>query len=333
MVDMVLSKRRIQSNRIVKLLKKVDQFHLFYFSLHMSRTYVYNIRASMKVLCLDLDGTLFYPRRIGRCISKRNVKFLRRWVDAGNKLALVTSRSEQFCERLKDEIARPFDLLSCTSAQIRADGELIRDVTVPNEIMEDVVNKVNRTARPLAILMTTRDYPCLIRDSHRPATKFLLMFYKLYWFFQFKYREPYKYSNKDFNLELKDGKIYKAMIFFGLGKKKNNFAKEMNKAFREQHPDVEFSWTAVVNEVTPKDCTKGSGLDYYCDYLKINKEDVYVVGDSGNDITMFNSYKNNSFCMKHASKIVRKYATHTVGRVYQLEKYLLPKEERKNATN
>ena len=280
----------------------------------------------MKVLATDLDGTLFYPRCLTRCISKKNVKFLRKWIDAGNKLVLVTSRSAEFCEKLKDEIQRPFDLISCTSAQIEADGKIIRKETVPNEIMEDVINKINRTARPIGILMTTDKYPCAIRDSHRKSTKFLLFFYKIYWFFQFKYREPYHFSNKDFNLEVKDGKIYKAMLFFGFGKRKSKFAKEMNKAFREQYPNVEFSWTSIVNEITPKDCTKGQGLEYYCDHLGISRDDVYVIGDSGNDITMFNAFKNNSFCMKHASKSIRKYATHTVGRVYKLEKYLLPKE-------
>ena len=282
-----------------------------------------------KVLAVDLDGTMFYPRQIKRCIPKKNIKFIRKWIDQGNRLVLVTSRSAEFCERLKEEIERPFDLISCTGAQIYADGKIIRQETVPNDIMEEVINKVNRTARPIAILMTTDNYPCAIRDSHRKSTKFLMGFYKIYWLSQFKYREPYHFSNKDFNVEVKDGKIYKAMIFFGFGKRKNNFAKEMNKAFREQYPNVEFSWTTIVNEVTPKDCTKAKGLEYYCNYFKIDKNDVYVVGDSGNDITMFNSFKNNSFCMKHASKIIRKYATHTVGRVYQLEKYLLPKEENK----
>lgn len=153
--------------------------------------------------------------------------------------------------------------------------------------------------------------------------------YHIYYAFQGKYKEPYCYDNKTFNLELKDGNLYKAMIFFGLAKRKNKFAKELNKSFREQYPDVEFSWTTVVNEITPKDCTKGQGVQFYCEKMGIDKNDVYVVGDSGNDITMFNAFKNNSFCMKHASKIVRKYATHTVGRVYKLEKYLLPKEENK----
>lgn len=280
-----------------------------------------------KVLAVDLDGTLFYPRCLFRCISRKNVKFLRKWIDAGNRLVLVTSRSEEFCERLKGEIQRPFDLISCTSARIRANGEIIRDVSITGDILEEVVTKIMRTARPVGLLMTTQNYPCIIRGNYRKSTPFLLFFYRLYWWFQFKYREPYHLSYKDFNLELKDGHIYKALIFFGFGKRKNNFAKEMNKSFREQYPNVEFSWTTIVNEITPKDCTKGQGMNYYCDYLHIDHNDVYVVGDSGNDITMFNSFKNNSFCMKHASKIVRKYATHTVGRVYKLEKYILPKEE------
>ena len=83
-----------------------------FFSLLNTRTCVYNIRTSMKVLATDLDGTLFYPRSKTRCISKKNVKFLRKWIDAGNKLVLVTSRSAEFCKRLEDEIDRPFDLIS-----------------------------------------------------------------------------------------------------------------------------------------------------------------------------------------------------------------------------
>ena len=57
-----------------------------------------------KLLAIDLDGTLFYPRRVRKCICKKNVIFLRKWIDAGNKLVLVTSRSTQFTAKLKDEI-------------------------------------------------------------------------------------------------------------------------------------------------------------------------------------------------------------------------------------
>ena len=68
------------------------------------------------------------------------------------------------------------------------------------------------------------------------------------------------------------------------------------------------------------------GLSIYCDYLNIKKEDVYAVGDSGNDIEMFNRFYENSYCMKHGGKVVRKYAKHTIRRVYDLNKLVLKGE-------
>ena len=59
-----------------------------------------------KLLACDLDGTLFFPKGKKRCISKKNVKFLQDFIDEGNKVVLVTSRSTQFTDKLKDEIQR-----------------------------------------------------------------------------------------------------------------------------------------------------------------------------------------------------------------------------------
>ena len=55
---------------------------------------------------------------------------------------------------------------------------------------------------------------------------------------------------------------------------------------------------------------------------------MLVVGDSGNDISMFEAYQKNSFCMEHSPDAVKKHAAHVVKRFYDLEKYLYPSEER-----
>ena len=49
---------------------------------------------SPKVLVTDLDGTLFFPKRHLVMIPKKNVEFLRKWVAAGNRLVLNSSRGE-----------------------------------------------------------------------------------------------------------------------------------------------------------------------------------------------------------------------------------------------
>ena len=52
-----------------------------------------------KILALDLDGTLFYPKGHKRLVSKKNTSFLKRFVEEGNKVVLVTSRTQEFCEK------------------------------------------------------------------------------------------------------------------------------------------------------------------------------------------------------------------------------------------
>ena len=241
-----------------------------------------------KLLAIDLDGTLFYPKSIRRCICKKNVKFLRRWIDAGNKLVLVTSRSTQFVEKLKDEIKRPVDFITCCSSQIIADDKLIYNKAMPNAKLKNIINRIETVYEPIALLMTSENHPCIIKTGRKVAF-FYIWFYKIWWWFQFSYREPFIADDDLFNKELESSKVYKIMTFIGLKKKKAQISKELNKEFREQFPEIESSWTAQVNELTPQGCNKGNGVERYCQLMGIDAKDVYVVGDSGNDITMLGS--------------------------------------------
>lgn len=284
-----------------------------------------------KLLATDLDGTLFYPNPIKTCIPKKNIKFLQKWIDSGNRLVIITSRSLEFIERLKKEIQRPFDYLVCSSAQIFADGNLIRDVAMPNQPISEVLKIINDEINPMTYMLTTKGHPCII-NANRNVGKLFLFFYRLWQFFQFKRIEPYVISNKKYDKELELGRIYKVMIFFGLRRRNKKLSKKLNKKFRLEYPMFEFSWTTKVIEITPYGCNKGMGLKYYTEASGFNKEDVYVVGDSGNDISMFTEFYENSYCMKHSYTSVRKYAKHTVSRVYKLEKMLL-KGDNKNEQN
>ena len=275
-----------------------------------------------KLLAIDLDGTLFYPKRRRKCICKKNVLFLRKWIDAGNKVVLVTSRSTQFTEKLKDEIQRPVDFITCCSSQIIVGGQMLYEKSMPREKLKKIVAHIEKTYEPIAFLMTTENHPCIIKYS-RKVSHMYLTFYRLWHWFQFSYREPYIADNELFEKELNESKVYKIMTFIGLRKKKAAVSKETNKELREAFTEIESSWTAQVNELTPSGCNKGNGVERYCTLMNINKDDVYVVGDSGNDITMFNKFHENSFCMKRGHPSARKYAKHIISRVYKLEELLL----------
>lgn len=279
-----------------------------------------------KLLATDLDGTLFYPKKIKRCIPKKNVKFLREWIDNGNKLVLITSRGYEFTTKLKDEIERPVDFINCTSSQIYIEDKLVKNTVMNNNSLKEILNYLNENAKPVAYLMTTKNHELVIKQN-RPIPKIVLWVYKLWYFFQFAYRENCIIDNKIFDDELENGECYKVMVFYGFGKKKKTISKEINKILREKYPDIESSWTSIVNELTPVDCNKGAGLEFYTNYLNIDKDNVYVVGDSGNDISMFNKFHEHSYCMSHAYPSVKKYAKYTISRIYKLRKLILKGEK------
>lgn len=288
---------------------------------------MYNSDITMaKLLATDLDGTLFYPRQTKRCIPKKNQRFLRKWIDQGNRAVLITSRSLEFLQRLKDEIDRPVDFLACSSSEIMVDGKLIHESFIPGDILKNILEKIDERYHPVGYMITTKDYPLIIKQNKKVG-KILQIIYKLYWIFQFKYREKYIMNDSVFDEEVKNGKVRKVMIIFGLGKSKKTLSKEINKELRDNFPDIEASWSDIVIELTPKGCSKGEGLEYYCNALNIDPKDVYVVGDSGNDIGMFTKFHENSYCMSHAFTSVRKYAKHTISRVYKLDEIVLKGEK------
>ena len=275
-----------------------------------------------KLLAVDLDGTLFYPKGIKHCIPKKNVKFLQDFIDAGNRVVLITSRSTQFTDKLKLEINRDVDIMNCTSAQIFANGECIKESPMNQEDLKAILDYLDKEHHPLAYLLTSKEHPCIVKQNVKVG-KLLLNIYKLYWYFQFCYREPYVFSNELFDSEVDKSAAYKVMVFFGLGRNKKKVTRELNKLLREKHPNIESSWTQIVNELTPMGCNKGDGLEFYCNHLGIDKKDVIVVGDSGNDISMFNKFHENSYVMAHAYPSVKKYAKNVVSRVFKLRKYVL----------
>lgn len=281
-----------------------------------------------KVLACDLDGTLLYPKPFKTIIPKKNLIFIRKWIDAGNRFVVVSSRGKHFMEWLEDEIQRPFDYIACTSALISINGKIVKDTPMDNKKLIKIVKVINDKYHPLAFVATSEPNPLVIRNNSVSGF-FLMILYKLFWYSQRKAKEPYVLSNEEFDRQIKKEKIYKLIVFFGIGRNKKTLSKQINNDLREMFDDVESSWSSIVNELTPKDCSKGSGLEFYCKYLNIKHSDVYVVGDSGNDITMFKPFYENAYAMKKAYPSVKKYAKHSIGKVYKLEKILL-KEKKEN---
>ena len=83
----------------------------------------------------------------------------------------------------------------------------------------------------------------------------------------------------------------------------------------------------VFLEVTNKKANKRRGVEILRKYLNIKKENVFVFGDSGNDVSMIKSFKN-SIAMGNGINEVKKHAKYITksvdeaGVVYALKELL-----------
>ncbi len=279
-----------------------------------------------RVIAVDLDGTLFYPPKRFKMISKENQRFLRRFIGDGGKVVLVSGRNLYTAEKISELLGHDFDVIGCNGAFVLSGGHYVKESFFERDLASHLIEKVAPEYGVRLIMLFTKH-----RNIVMPFTgvsHFTGMCYSLYQFAQMAYRDPVIRSDRAFHEEIGKGEIYKIMYFFGIAGPAIEKAKESNKRLREEYPCAEWSWSRQSIEITPKDCSKAAGIAAYLDYNKIDEDNVWVVGDSGNDISMFEAYKKHSFCMEHSPDAVKKHAAHVVRRFHELEDYLYPSEER-----
>ena len=273
-----------------------------------------------KIIATDLDGTLFYPKRRMTMISSKNLKFVQNYIDQGGKVIIVSGRNHYFTAKVVERINRPVDVIGCNSAFIHSDCKIVREEFLPTNRIKEIMDEINRDFDPVGYFLMSKNHTLVTYDRHRKF--FNNIGHRFYYFTQGVYREPFINSEYIFNEEINHGEVHKIMMFFGISKKAVKRAKEVNKQLREKYSEIETSWVRSFIEITPKGCNKAEGLKFYLNHLNKSNDDLVVVGDSGNDISMFQAFEH-SFCMKHAPQSVQKYAKNIIRHFHDLEKFLI----------
>ena len=124
------------------------------------------------------------------------------------------------------------------------------------------------------------------------------------------YYEPFKLGHKKALKTIADPyvKIYKVMPWFGLGKKGILTARRVYDQFIKDFGDeyeIWFSGSAI--EIMEKGTNKSHSLKELLKICNIKEDEVAVVGDSGNDIPLFENFEH-SFVMAQALEEVKQKA-------------------------
>ena len=278
-----------------------------------------------KLLGSDLDGTLYFPKHRIRLLSAKTVRFLRSFIDEGNTLAVVSGRNIGSCSKVSRRIKRPISIVGCNGAVIKHNNDIVQSKTIDSDAAHKVLEYLEKNWSPKGYYVMTNDDEFILKYKFKSI--WYRIGYLLWYIFQGVLREPFIVSESKFNKAIDENKVYKIMVMFGINEKAKQRSNEANKDLREKFGDIiEPSWSFEFIELSPVGTSKSSGLKSLANYLNITNSDIYVVGDSGNDISMFKEFSQNSFCMAKAPLSVSKYASHTLKKFNDIREYL---EERK----
>lgn len=139
------------------------------------------------------------------------------------------------------------------------------------------------------------------------------------------YYEPFVISKSKTEEFIKNhaNKIYKMMPWFGTGKKGVEKARQFTEKWNAEHQGntFTFSWSGNAIEITDGRVSKAVSLVKLIEKLGYTRDEVAVVGDSGNDVSMFKEFPN-SFCMQHAPSQVKKEARTIIKSFDDLKNYI-----------
>lgn len=265
-----------------------------------------------KLFLSDLDGTLMDEYGT---IQREDREALKQLEEQHIAFGMVTGRDYGFCQRLRERYQlQECDIIANNGASVWMDGEKIVEEVIDAEeaieIMEylkDYVNELN---------------PFICDEQHH--FYFLKNYYENeQWV---KVSDLLSYLGEFSEMDLLDFlyKYKKPAVKISIHTFSQAQTDKWLPRLRERFPDrYEILPTSVdYIEITRKGVNKGKAVAMIMDRLNLNPEDIAVIGDGENDISMFRKAPL-SFAMSHANEEVKQAAAHVVKSVAEAVAFVI----------
>ncbi len=261
-----------------------------------------------KLLASDIDGTLLLNRKI----HHKSIENIDRFKNDGNLFILSTGRA--LCEL--DSIINEYKL--DVDAYVLCNGAFILDKSLniieDFKIDSDIVYKISK------YVLSTNNFTLFVLDGYKSyliKSKNILKARNLFNLNSLK--KIYKMLiNKSSNLELlnlnhlKDNDLnINIMSIYSLNdnvEKAENLKNHLNDEFGEYITAYRNKYFV---DVVFKGCSKATGIEKVCKNFNLADNNVYVIGDSWNDLSMFERY-DNSYTFTYSEKTLQKKANKVI---------------------
>lgn len=267
----------------------------------------------MKYLACDLDGTLL---KEDHTISKVNLDAIMRFKEDGNKFIISTGRNvDSIYDIFKDYPEIEYDYIVACNGAIVLDNnkKVISNNYINSDVAEKIFNDfideedicIHFEAEGQHYLVESKGIECISYLSKDVNN--MLTYFKNRISIEDLFETKRKYSfisvfstNKDIEVAEKAKDLLIERYGQGL------------EAFRNQY----------FVDIAPKDCSKGNGLREILELDNIDVDNLYTIGDSFNDASMF-ELTNNSFTFHHVEEKLKGIANNYVSSVEECIKSII----------
>lgn len=252
----------------------------------------------MKALASDFDNTLYFYDGVRNNV----IEAIKEFQKEGNLFGVCTGRDIDGIVIPSEKFDIKYDFYICNSGACIVDGDLnyILHKTVSINIVKEVYKLVGNKMH-LSIIYNHTMYH--INNSFKAKLHFI---YNCIMNKNNKYRikniESIDNLDTDeieaFSLHLPRGHIKEAREIVNIIN--NKFGDKISVFQNNEHIDM----CAI-------GCSKGEGIEVIKDYFNIKDDDMFVIGDSFNDLPMFD-HCSNSFTFNYSDKEVKDRAKYVV---------------------
>lgn len=223
----------------------------------------------MKIFASDYDGTI----KVKGIVSENNIEALKEWKKAGNVFGIVTGRSSGSMMAEIDEYKYDLDFIVCNNGGVIFDASktLLKTFEMDFEVVQQLIDDIRKM-----------NVNCFVLNDGSHRAKEVVC----------NEEEDYKYGGYSSNVSVDDMLAIKKINQIVISVNDDDYAKEIAKGINEKYKGkIEAYPNVNCVDIVPYQVSKATGLQFIEEHLGYPKEDIYVMGDALNDLSMLQVYK------------------------------------------
>ena len=270
----------------------------------------------IKCLVSDVDGTLFLDLETptGK-IESSSISKVQALTQSGVRFVMASGRDHLTARYLESKLNVKVDGIGQNGGVIMVDDEVLVSFHLDEVIVNALLDLVEVTTLDVNVLfIDDRGYHIMAKPEGWMYDLFQVMLQRKE--ITYLYPEDFKtYRQHDRH------PVVKAVLICNSIEDRNALTQEMVVALSEYNFDWFYSSPQYI-EIMSKNINKGTGVLHLAKVLNLKLDEIAVVGDSYNDISMF-KVTPYSFAMDHGDEEVRVHANYEVSKVDDVVDFIL----------